>query len=165
MRGFTLIELMIVVIIMITLFGVGVASFQTAATRRVLENEGLRLVSELKKIQTSSFSGTKPASGCTTLFGHEINLDTINNAYSTRPECDTPQSWGASYQLPTTISLKTNPLLPSTTYMRFKVLSQGVENPLKICLDDSTQNKRYVITVTTSGQILTDGLQSAGTTC
>lgn len=167
MRGFTLIELIVVMGIALLVIGVASTAFRRTNTTQTLASEGAKLLLELRRSQTNSFTGTKPATGCTNLYGYELELTATS--YRVRPDCGpTPFPWSDPFvkttTLPSSISLVTNPT-PLSRNLRFKVLAQGVDIPnnassLKICLVDVGSGKKYEVIITFTGEIRDNGVLS-----
>ncbi len=67
-RGYTLIELVIVILIMSLLVGVGVAGYRDFSRRQDVQNAGRALIADLRIAQGAANSGEKPA-GCNALNG------------------------------------------------------------------------------------------------
>ena len=69
--GFTLIELMVVMLTMVLLFTLGYANYRQFQRRQILENYVRKVRGDLRLAQELALVGKKPA-GCTTLFGYKF---------------------------------------------------------------------------------------------
>lgn len=158
--GFTLIELLVVVGIAIVMAGVGIAALRRAGANSLLPTEGAKLVSELRRIELSAITGTKPESGCTALLGYEVEFSQSSPYYyRSRPDCiPTAISWTnpivVTKTLPASLALTTNP----TGALKFKVLAQGVAQAMRICLLDTVLQKKYEMLISSVGEIRDIGL-------
>lgn len=84
-NGFTLIELLIGITILVTVLGLGIASFTMFNRRERLKQTALTLKSYLRFSQTKAISAQKPLSGCTTYTGMHISF--TGNSYSMQHQC------------------------------------------------------------------------------
>lgn len=76
-RGFTLIELVVVMAIMGLLFNLGVARYVDFNRRQSVITTGLKLKNDLRSIQQKALSGLKPITiPCTELSGYVVHLHT-----------------------------------------------------------------------------------------
>lgn len=87
-KGFTLVELLIVIAILLTVLSLGVASFNSFNRRETLKQAALTLKSNMRFSQAKAISAQKPASGCTTYLGMRMSF--TSNTYSMQHEC-TPE--------------------------------------------------------------------------
>ncbi len=71
-RGFTLLELLVVVSILVMIFGVAIASFNSFNRRSRLQQAALNFKSALRFAQTRAISAEKPSGGCTTFVGMRV---------------------------------------------------------------------------------------------
>ena len=84
-KGFTLLELLVVVAILVLVFGLSIASFNTFNRRERLKQAALNFKSVLRLAQTRAISVDKPTNGCTTFVG--LWVEFTETSYSTRYEC------------------------------------------------------------------------------
>jgi Tfp pilus assembly protein FimT len=123
--GFTIIELMIVIMTMTLLFGLGYASYQEFARRQQVSGALSQLKSELRLTQQLSISGTKPSSGCNILDGYELFVECSQKRYTIYPKCD-----GSTEPTPfKTINYPNGVTFSSSTgsnSLLFRVLGRGV---------------------------------------
>lgn len=83
--GFTLIEMMIVIMIMITFFGFGYANFRGFQRRQALQSAAKTIQADLSQAREKALSGVKPA-GCDTLDNY--NFYYVNTtSYQIRARC------------------------------------------------------------------------------
>ena len=108
-HGFTLIELLIVITILVTVLGLGVASFNTFNRRERLKQTALTLKSNLRFSQTKAMSAQKPTSGCTTYEGMHISF--TSTTYAMQHQCQPEGLVGAveTVTLPNTITFSPVP--------------------------------------------------------
>lgn len=83
--GFTLIELMTVIVIIGVLTGTGYISFRTFQNKEVLKSAVREVVSDIRYAQSLSVSGIKP-SGCTGDF-ESVEIDFDSNGYDINGNC------------------------------------------------------------------------------
>jgi prepilin-type N-terminal cleavage/methylation domain-containing protein len=127
-KGFTLIELVVVIMIMGLLVGFGYASYREFARRQMVNGAVIQLRSNLRLAQQLALSGKKPESGCNTLNSYQFYLNySVNpDQYEIRPRCD-----GSEYSLITKTVIFPNGVHFSSTTglsgsLRFNVLGRGV---------------------------------------
>ena len=73
-RGFTLFELIVAISILVLVFGLAIAGFNTFNKRERLRQAGLTLKANLRFAQTKALSVDKPTSGCTAFTGMRISF-------------------------------------------------------------------------------------------
>lgn len=152
--GFTLIELMVSVgIIMVTLGGM-IANYNGYNNRQTLKQTALTLKNNLRFAQAKALSGEKPTSNCTELIGWTISF--TSGTYTLQAQCTPQGSQGAlvSVVLPTGVVFSP---VPST--ITFRVLSRGTGlasvAPLSLVGFDQTYN----LEVSPGGDISDGGVQ------
>jgi len=160
-HGFTIIELLIVVLISTALVGVGVAGYRDFAMRQEIDASMRIISSDLRRAQSLALSGVKPETGCTGTFnGYRFRF--TSNAgqivsYSTAPVCNNTDLVATTTVLPTTVLLSLSP--SGTTSILFRPLGQGTDlpsgNPMTITIQSSGTftGRRGTIRVTATGEI------------
>lgn len=143
-RGFTLIEIIVSVAILLLLSGVFIANYNGFSNSQTVRQSALDLMANLQAARTSASAGVKP-SGCDTLVGYTVNF--TSSAYTAQALCQT----GAvgeirTYTLPAGVTF--SPIPQSFT---FYALSRGASagQTLGIVGNGVTMN----VTVSTSGVV------------
>src|SRR5258706_8299399 len=102
-KGYTLIELIVVIAIIGLMTGASIAGFNTLNKRQTVLNGGKELMSIMRTAQQRAVAGTKPV-GCTQLYGYSVK-GTINTAtYSLSTVCSNATTVIRTYQLPSGVS-------------------------------------------------------------
>lgn len=114
-HGFTLIELLIVISILVTLLGLGIASFNTFNRRERLKQTGLTLKSSLRFSQTKAISAQKPLSGCTTYVGMRISF--TSSSYHIQHRCDPEGLVGTNESVTLPYGITFSPVPSSFTFL------------------------------------------------
>lgn len=146
-KGFTIIELLIVVVTIALLFSFSVANYRDFANRRVLDNAVDQVVSDLRLAKESARAGRKPPGcGTTHLEHYGFNKDG-DTGYYFYPYCsrispcnpDSPSNFCTVRNLPTEVTIDiTSPVkfivlsrgtdgTPSTITLSFKGMSRSIE--------------------------------------
>lgn len=150
LRGFTLIELMVAVGISLLLAGSVLVGFNTFSTNQRVKQAALNFKNNLRLAQTKAQSGEKPATGCTSLVGYNVNF--TNSNYSIVPLCTegeiTPKT--LRFDLPQGVAFAA--FVPSLTY---KTLSAGVQLPghEQFTFQITNLSKTYSLRLNTNGEI------------
>jgi prepilin-type N-terminal cleavage/methylation domain-containing protein len=122
-RGFSLIELLVVISIIATVFGVGYANLRGSQRRQHLNSAVVQVEADLRLAQEMALAGKK-TSGCTTnLDGHIFAVDEGTDTYSVTPDC----GGGAqvkSASLPGGIQIESS---AAGDDFRFNALGRGVD--------------------------------------
>lgn len=152
LSGFTLLELLVVISIIVTLFGVGFANFRGFQDRQRLITARESLKSDLRYTQQQALAGIKPA-GCTNLNGYKLER-TSATSYDISANCN---------ETPVDIDVKNINLaakypgveLSTFSFVFFNVLGRGVRSNLTITLTDTIPNpdQTATVSVTMGGQI------------
>jgi prepilin-type N-terminal cleavage/methylation domain-containing protein len=155
LSGFTLIEMMIVLVIIGTLTLTGVAAYSRYNADQRLKQTALSLKNNLRLAQTDASSALNPP-GCAEFNGYIANLSI--SGYSIQPVCDgTPTNPIKSLSFTPDITFLN---LPQTTIM-FGVLTNGitnVNNSIDLVLVGQN-NRKYSLTVYASGNITDNGFE------
>lgn len=155
--GFTLVELVIVVVIMMLVFGAGMANMRGFQRRRVLDSATSRIVSHLRLAQQLAMSGAKPSSCTGTLEGVLfVRLD--GTRYNIVARCRNGAVEALIIINPSPYNLlpdyaNVSYTLPGSS-VSFNTLGRGVVEAKTITLthSDLAANPR-TITITTGGEI------------
>ena len=161
-KGFSLIELLIVVTITLVIFSFGIASFNQFNKRERLRQAGLTLKSSLRYAQSKALSADKPNSNeecspssdpcCTTYQGVQVSFTA--SGYSTRHACTPEGPVGPS----TTITFPTGIVftaVPSTfTFLSTNTLDRTTDQT--ITLTNGTLS--YVVEILSNGVINDQGM-------
>ncbi|MEK7532920.1 MAG: prepilin-type N-terminal cleavage/methylation domain-containing protein [Patescibacteria group bacterium] len=113
--GFTLIELLIVITILVTVLGLGIASFTTFNRRERLKQTALTLKSYLRFSQTKAISAQKPLSGCTTYQGMHISF--TSTSYSMQHQCIPEGVVGSSESITLPVGVTFSPIPSAFTFL------------------------------------------------
>lgn len=127
-RGYTLIELIIVILIMSLLVGVGVAGYRDFSRRQDVQNAGRTLIADLRIAQGAANSGEKPA-GCNALNGVVVDV-TSATSYTLCYACNVNYTGQRCSQLGFTMKQVTTPggttlSVVGTQPVLFRVLGRG----------------------------------------
>lgn len=151
-QGFSLVELLLVIVIFSILFTVGVASYNNFNRKRVVRETALKLMNNLRFVQNKALSGEKPDFACDVLNGWRLQLSA--NSYQIQAICDEGRPSGnvKTYSLPIGVSLNSD-----TSSFLFKVLAHGVEFSGSGEVNLAGFGWTYQIKVTPSGEISDEG--------
>jgi len=170
--GYTLIEVLVVVFIILLLTGGSLAAFGTFSKSSTLKQSGLNLKNTLREAQSKAFTGEKDCTRCNctdndptddyTLIGWRVNFsDTSYTIYGT---CKNPLPTPSYYPFPTkTISLPSDIIIPTSVpkYVEFfyypKMANRPDDNG-NICLKQGSDY--YKLYIEQSGNIVDSGVQS-----
>jgi len=151
-HGFTLIELLVVVSILVTIMGLGVASFNGFNRRERIKQTALTLKSTLRFSQTKAISAQKPTSGCTTYVGMYISFTA--STYSVQHECDPEGVVGnaETFTLPRGITF--SPIPASFTFLT-RSNTDGITTDTPITMTNGTLN--YSLIISPNGSVRASG--------
>ena len=122
-KGFTLIELIVVFSILSILSAMGLASFATYSRIQAVTNERNNLILTLNTAKARAQSQVKPSSCSTqTLNGYQVFINTTNNTYTLRAICSTSIVDISTTRLASNVTFQS---ASPTTYF-FPVLTGGV---------------------------------------
>lgn len=165
-RGFTLIELIVVVAIIMIMGAGALAGYRRFNDRQVLLTSGKELLVNLRQAQGKATSGIKIISnpGCpstATLVGYRVQAGAGNlSSYTVEQAC---QSGAAiSYSQSRTFRLATGAAFENAFSVTFLGQFGGVSAATTIRIiptSMSTQTQRYTVTIDQSGSITDGGLQ------
>lgn len=143
-KGFTLIEILVVVSITAILGVVSIASFTSYSDNRTLESATDDVVSILNTAKSRSLSQVKPAAcGTQTLQGYRVLITIPGPTYDLLVVCGTNTYLVERKKLPNKVTFMTG----STTTISFRVLN-GSANPGTITLSGFGKTNAVQIDVT-----------------
>jgi prepilin-type N-terminal cleavage/methylation domain-containing protein len=143
--GFTLIELIVVIAIMMLLLGSGIVTYLQFNDRQAVLAAGAELTDLLRVAQTRARLGDKPA-GCDKLFAYYVRAPIDSSTLRLEAECDT----GSFLRSETTLTANTR--ATQAINIGFEVLQGGVINPGNISLL-SPAGLQFQLTVNAGGEI------------
>lgn len=150
--GFTLLELLIVIMIMGLLFGVGLANYRDFARRQSLLGISRKIKGDLRLAQQLAITGNKPTD-CVVLEGYQFNWVSSTN-YQIEALCS-----NSIYAVMTVDDIfgNTSMSAPSPDPLLFRVLANGTNITASltatITLTQAGFGNSAVITVTSAGDI------------
>ncbi|KKS77647.1 MAG: hypothetical protein UV74_C0013G0164 [Candidatus Woesebacteria bacterium GW2011_GWB1_43_14] len=146
--GFTIIELLIVLLIMATLIGTGVAGFREFNRRQKVMTTKNALVSALRFAQSEAASGNR--AGCVGVFGgYLFNINPSN--YTISASCDGGNVVVRNVELDEGVVVSVSGDFP----IIFLPLAQGVDIPAgtESLITISAQGSEEIITINSQGKI------------
>lgn len=152
-RGFTLIEILVAISLLVILGGAGLVGYRQAARRQAVDGAAEKVVGALRQAQANAASGVKDTVACGSrqLTGWRVTF--AANSYTIEGVCGAvtfgSKSEGYSREV---VGIGVTPL-PSANPMLFKVLNQGTNIPVSTNVTVAGYGLTKVITVTASGDI------------
>lgn len=150
-KGFTLIELMVVLSITSVLGILGIAGFTTYNQVQTLQSSANDLVTTLNLARSRALSQVKLGENCSlasnTLDSYEVAITIPTPSYSLKVNCHNGSSFSNqiySKSLPDGVSFKNDPDTKPTTFT-FPVLVGGVQNAGQITLSAYQRDKTIAI--------------------
>lgn len=143
--GFTLIELIVAISIMMLLLGSGIVSYLTFNDRQGLLAGVSEVKSLLRTAQTRARLGDRPE-GCDRLLYYEVRIPVESSVANLLAECE-----NGTYTR-SEVTLSGNTRAVSLIAVQFKVLHGGVINPGTLTLETS-QGLTYSFEVTEGGEV------------
>lgn len=147
MRGFTFIELMVVIAISALLTAGGLAAYRGVGEKEALKQAGLSFESNLKLIQQKALAGEKPEGCSGTLESFRV-WGSDDQTYRAQAQCSLSSPDAISYQLDEKIKFQTPP-----SPLDFTVLRNGVNGAQTIVLTTISGSFSYQVIVESSGVI------------
>lgn len=121
-RGYTLIEILVVITIGVILGTVGMVKYRDAQRRQAVDAAAQKLISAFRKAQTNSAAGVKDACGSLILKGWRVDVGVNNYVINVVCEGGTYVYRTENYSDSTAISVTSG-----TVSILFKVLNQGTD--------------------------------------
>lgn len=152
-RGFTLIELMVVLSVTAVLGTLGIAGFITYNQIQILQSAANDLATTLNVAKSRALSQVKLGSSCSAssqiLEGYNVDISIINKSYTLSSRCSGVTSNLDTKTLPQNVSFKSQDT--SLTSFFFPVLSGGVQVAGQIVITGFGRDK--TITVNSLGGV------------
>ncbi len=157
LKGYTILEIIIAVFIIVILFSVTQASYRQFVLRKSVESVKKNIISDIKLAQVYASSGKKSAT-CTGLNGYRfISYADINNPdlnyYRIYADCVTDELVKEVYLS----KIAKNVVFLVNTNVLFKILGQGTNIPVGqtriFTIRQSTTNYSATITVSSAGEV------------
>lgn len=179
-RGFTLIEMLVAVSIMLVIVGGGMAAFSRFNDRVVVTESARSVQSFLRTAQTKARAGDRPNVVCAKLEGYRVTFVQNLGTVTMTPLCRTPATAPAAAPLPApnidTLTLPGNVVSDVSATLDFLVLKGGVlinnnvgTGTVRITLKNpgivDTIASRYSFVVSRSGEIREGGQCSTAASC
>lgn len=154
--GFTLIELVVVIMTMGLLFGFGYANYRGFQRRQQLDSVAREFKTNLRLAQQLALTGKK-APECSTLEGYRVSR-AGPQSYEIGAVCDgtetcnnTPSYCIKTVQIPSNITL--GPFPAPGNRFTFLVLTQGVDRAATITFTQSVTSDTRSVEITQGGEI------------
>lgn len=147
--GFTLIEIMVGVVVLLLLSGLLMAGYNRFNDTQSVQQAARTVIANLQAVRTSAGYGTKPA-GCDTLIGYRVTFTA--SGYQTSAFCQVgavQQSVGTvtTYTLPDGVTFSSPPPQPITFY----ALDRGASADQTITINGNNTTSK--VTVLASGVV------------
>jgi len=151
-KGFTVIEVLIVVAITALLVGGGLAAYTSFSNKQQIKASGSQLYNDLRLTQSRAVNSERPSAGCDdgSLTGYRLNFTTATD-YKIEAICTVVVDVGISRSLGTGLSLNDY----ENGLVDFFVLGDGSQDKT-FCVTGSSYV--YEIVVTEAGEIINSGL-------
>jgi type II secretion system protein H len=151
-KGYTLIEILIVFVIVGILFTIGYSSFQDYSRQQALLNVVRSIQTDLRSAQESAIAGNKPA-GCSVLLnGYQFSV-TSANTYEIDANCTSNRIQVKTITLPAGITIAN----PNPNPVVFKALAQGTNiaknASASVVITQTLTGKTRTITIGANGNV------------
>lgn len=150
-KGYTLIEILIVLAITAFLFSIGYTNYRAYAQRQALTATARAMQTDLRLAQEQAIAGSKPT-GCILLNGYQFRV-TSSSAYQLDALCTNGVLQVKQVTLPTGITMTS----PNPNPIFFKSLAQGTNIPsgglVTIVITQTGTTNTVTITVGSNGNI------------
>ncbi|HJX46155.1 MAG TPA: type II secretion system protein [Patescibacteria group bacterium] len=153
-KGFSLVEVILVVAIIASLFAVGYANFRGYQRRQSIMAAARQVEGDIRLAEEYASSGKKPT-GCTLLNGYifQVNSSPVDT-YDIIADCPT------DVVVKNDIAISSGMTLTPSSSMMFKVLGLGTDipsdNPKTIIVTQTETQEKVDIVITYSGVITVD---------
>lgn len=152
-KGYTLLELIISITIIVTVFTIGLANYQSFARRQTLLGATAKLKTDLRLVQELALAARKPEGGvCDSLEGVRI-LNTSPTTYKVRAVC---KNGTHDVGMPYDLTDKYRNVRVSNFNILFKVLGQGVDtdSDITIVVTNELTSETRQVTITKGGEVI-----------
>jgi prepilin-type N-terminal cleavage/methylation domain-containing protein len=124
-KGYSLVEMVVVVFIIVILFGLGIANYGNYSRREAYNNVLEQIVSDMRLTQEYALAGKKP-SGCDVLNSYQFRRSNAHQ-YVIEADCSNSDYIVKTVNLATTLEINfINPHRPSPNHtVQFYVLGRG----------------------------------------
>lgn len=147
-RGFTIIELLVVLVVMSILFTFGYANYRGYSRRQQFISSLRKIEGAVRTAQSLATSGVK-GSNCDRLNGYQFSIDKESNTYSIRSSCVNNINTDVSEVLDSNINIAND------MSVLFKVLGRGTDlaGPQVVTLTHLQTGQTGIITISASGNV------------
>ena len=157
--GYTLIELLIVIVITAMLFGIGYTNYRQFARNQALLATTNKIKADIRLAQQLALTSDKPTVGCSVLSGYNFEIDTSLKRYHIHPVCNGVPLATEMKNEPIDSGVSTVTVSPATyNPIYFKILGQGTNIPsggqVTITLTQGVTGATKTVVVTSSGEII-----------
>lgn len=156
MKGFTLIEILVAITILLILSSIGVSNFTTYNDTQSLRQTSLTLKNRLRQIQGKALAGEKPA-GCTGLQGWRMTFTT--STYTTEVACTSGAVTSSRTTETVPVGLIFSPV-PSTITFSVVTGATNLTSVQSLNLAQAGSGKQYTIGVGPRGEITDEGMRA-----
>ncbi len=151
-KGYTIIELLIVIFILILIFTLGQANFRSFRQRQKVESAVRRFKSSLQLAKGKALSGQKPA-GCGVLKSYTIDRASAYE-YNLRSVCDNQLCSNGNIESRVSLSPDTNIRFVGGNFcVEFIPVGRGVSGSHNITISDIQTNISQTVSITVDGVI------------
>lgn len=165
-HGYTIIEILIVLVIMSLFLQFGYARYRDFANRQAVDIAARQLTGDLRLAQSSALSGTKPTSCTDTLLGYALTFTGLSGPaeYTISAICKNPVSGNPpivtsidSMKLTDDISLSIVSPLPSPYEVIFRPVTLGTNipanNSIVVTVRNASGTATKTVTISSTGEI------------
>lgn len=150
LRGFTLIELIVVFSVIAVLSTIGVASFVSYSRAQTLQQATNDFITVLNTAKARASAQVKPSPTCistSALQGYSVTVNIVARTYSLNVICSGTTTAISTSTLPTNVSFNSAAGIPptTTTNVRFSVLTGGVTGTGNVVLSSYGATKTVTI--------------------